>query len=288
MAARDRRSTDRGRPAVQRNQGPTWSAVSARTTTTSCSGSSGSISTMIRPSSRRSSTTRDSSATRVAADADVAVEEQRGPPPARAGDAVEHRPLEHVDAAAVRATSRNDVGDVDAEREDVALGERHEVPARPAPDVERGSLGVVERALLGGAGRREPAVRREVEHAPVDGAEPRRSRRRRSCGDREACERRRRSCERGLGARPRPRRRACRRRAAHARSATREPERRRSRATLLSTGVVPSTSRRRRTGPVAGARTPIVQYPPSRAGPSTASVPGASSGAQASSSRTRT
>ena len=93
----------RSRPTeVQRNQGPTWSSVSARTRTISCPGSSGSISTMMRPSSRRSSTHARQQRDRVAADADVAVEQQRGPPAASAGNAVEHRSLEHVHAASAR------------------------------------------------------------------------------------------------------------------------------------------------------------------------------------------
>ena len=76
----------------------------------------GSISTRIRPSRARSSRTRAEQRDRIAADADVAVEQQRGPPAPCAGHAIEDRRSQHVDAAG-RARRRGRGGDVDAERE---------------------------------------------------------------------------------------------------------------------------------------------------------------------------
>ena len=141
--------------------------LQAHDAATSCSTSPGSISTSTRPSSRSSSTDAREQRDRVTADADVAVEQQRARQRPGAGDPVEHGPFEHVDAA-TRAPSRDARRDVDAQRDDAALGRARrrggrDRTRRRAPAPRRGRARACSAALAAA----EPAVDGQVEHAAV-------------------------------------------------------------------------------------------------------------------------
>ena len=124
----------------------------------------GSSSTRIRPARSSSSRTRRRSCDGIAADADVAVEQERGPPAAGAGHAVEHAALEHRDRPGPGVRERAG-RDVDAEHRDAALGEREHVAAGSAADVEhRARPRRRARVARSASAARNQRARRCVEH----------------------------------------------------------------------------------------------------------------------------
>jgi hypothetical protein len=87
---------------------------------------------------------------RIAADPDVPVREQHRHPAAGARDAAEHVALHHQRPRG--AGQVNGVGrDVDTQRGDAALGQRHGEPARARADVKRRPLAAIEDRLVGQA-----------------------------------------------------------------------------------------------------------------------------------------
>ena len=100
---------------------------------------------------------RDRSAT----DADVAVEQQRGAPVSRAGQRREHRAVHDRGSACAGAADRGR-GDVHAGGQNAPPGQRQHVTPGAAADVEHGAERAIEHAGVGGGGRPEPLLEREV------------------------------------------------------------------------------------------------------------------------------
>ena len=152
MAARDRGQAIEARPWSNGTRVRRGRRVSARTSTTSCSASSGfdldDDAAVVAEEVDDPRQQRD----RIAADADVAVEQQRGAPTSRApGTRSNTERSEHVDAACARHVEEGVSRCRCRARRRWRSRERDEVATGPAPDVERRSDGVVERALLGRA-----------------------------------------------------------------------------------------------------------------------------------------
>src|SRR5262249_5149985 len=131
----------------------------------------------VRAQQRRDSLYEDR---RLAADADVAVEQQRARPTAGTGDTIEHRTSEH--GCATRPCDFERARrHVDAERADAAFTEGDDVASRPAAHVERRPAGWRQHARVGSAGAVEPTVGVDVEATLI-----RADQARRQCGCRHA------------------------------------------------------------------------------------------------------
>ena len=107
---------------------------------------------------------------RLAADAEVPVEQQGGRPPARAWNPIEHRAGQHRRPAPAGDVERGG-RDIDAEHRYAACGEREDVPPRPAADVEHRRRGAGEKGVVLGREHVHPAVGARRNGTSVDRSE---------------------------------------------------------------------------------------------------------------------
>ena len=210
----------------------------------------------------------------IAADADVAVQQQDRPP--RAGHVGPQRAVDHVGAAIARERHR-DRGEIDAEAALAERPQRRQMPAGAATEVEDRRLEIGEDLQIDLVGGRQPAIEREWLEAAVGVPDPGADRRSlRRGGEQAAVEqvggrgRWRRSCrdpvqlgqsrrEMRCAAPPRPpraRRRTCRRRAAQGGSRGRGRARPCGRAARRRCERCSSARPRTRRGPACAARCP--------------------------------
>ena len=149
---------------AQPNHGLTAARVSSRTRRRRVGAPGGPVSTSTTPPRRDQLARPREQRGGGAADPDVAVEQERRPPAARARDVGEHVAQDGLRAARPREP-HGDRREVEPEPLVPGGGERREMAAGPAADVEHGPGGVGEDRQVGAVDGTEPAPERELAHA---------------------------------------------------------------------------------------------------------------------------